>query len=83
MSFYDRTAPKKAANVTINSDLLRQAKALKLNLSALSEKAIEEAVRAETKRRWQEENAEAIEAYEDRIRTHGTLSEQLRAWRND
>ncbi|WP_206711324.1 type II toxin-antitoxin system CcdA family antitoxin [Aquisalinus flavus] len=83
MSFYDRKAPKKATNVTINADLLQQAKALKLNLSALSERAIEEAVRAEKKRRWQEDNAEAIAAYEERIETHGTLSEQLRAWRDE
>ena len=83
MSFYDRDAPKKATNVTINSDLLRQARALKLNLSALSEAAVAEAVRAEKKRRWQEENAEAIEAYAERIETHGTLSEQLRAWRDE
>ena len=83
MSFYDRKAPKKATNVTINADLLQQAKALKLNLSALSERAIEEAVRAEKKRQWQEDNAEAIAAYEERIETYGTLSEQLRAWRDE
>ncbi|MHB8767033.1 MAG: type II toxin-antitoxin system CcdA family antitoxin, partial [Deferrisomatales bacterium] len=30
---FDRTAPKKAANLTVNRDLLRQAKELGINLS--------------------------------------------------
>jgi len=83
MSFYDRKAPKKATNVTINADLLQQAKSLKLNLSALSERAIEEAVRAEKKRQWQDDNAEAIAAHHAFHEEHGFFADHVRAWRDD
>jgi antitoxin CcdA len=39
------TAPKKAANLSINSELLNQAKALHINLSATLERALAEAIR--------------------------------------
>ena len=34
LSAYDLEAPKKATNLSINSDLLKKAKALDINLSA-------------------------------------------------
>jgi antitoxin CcdA len=37
---YDTNAPKKPATLSINSDLLNEAKALKINLSATLEAAL-------------------------------------------
>ena len=37
---YDRSAIKKATNLTVNSDLLAKSRALKINLSATLEKAL-------------------------------------------
>ncbi|MAR90076.1 MAG: hypothetical protein CML06_04230 [Pseudomonadales bacterium] len=43
---YNTQAPKKPTNVSINSDLLSKAKALKINLSSTLESALIELVRA-------------------------------------
>jgi antitoxin CcdA len=68
---YDATAEKKPTNVSINSDLLRQAREMKINLSATLEARLEEIIREERRRRWKEENKEAIKAYNEYIERHG------------
>ncbi len=75
---YSVNAPKKATNLSINSDLLRQAKEYGINLSAALEKSLEEMVRKEKEKRWLEENKEAIEAYNERVRKYGVFSDGLR-----
>lgn len=65
---------KKAVNLSIDADLLTHAKELNINLSAL----LEGALREEARKRWREENREAIEAYNERIRTYGVWSDGLR-----
>lgn len=59
---YDDFAPKKAANLSINSSLLAKAKLLKLNLSATLESALVEKVRKMERTQWLEENQNAIAA---------------------
>ena len=71
-------APKKATNLSINSDLLRQAKEYGINLSATLEANLETLIRKEKEKRWLEENREAIEAYNERIRKHGTIGQRMR-----
>lgn len=39
---YNSAAPKKAANLSINSDLLRKTRELNINLSATLERALKE-----------------------------------------
>jgi antitoxin CcdA len=74
----DPKAPKKAVNVSINSDLLRQARELKINLSKTLETQLEQVLREERARRWQEENREAIEAHNRFVEEHGVFSDRLR-----
>jgi antitoxin CcdA len=74
----DPSAPKKAVNLSINSDLLRQAPELKINLSKLLEQQLEQIVREERGRRWKEENREAMEAFNRFIEKHGIFSERWR-----
>lgn len=64
---FDRAAPKKATNVSVNSDLLRQAKELGVNLSRTLEAGLENVVREERRRRWLEENRAAIRAYNEHL----------------
>ncbi len=59
----DPQAPRKTVNLSINSDLLRQARELGINLSKTLESQLEQILRQERARRWQEENREAIEAH--------------------
>ncbi len=75
---YDPQAPKKPTNVSINSDLLQMAKALKINLSATLERALTEQLRDEQRAAWLRENAEAIQAYNQFVETNGTFSDSIR-----
>lgn len=78
MSFYDPKAPKKAVNLSINSDLLARARGMGLNLSAEMEARLEETVRKAERERWLEENREAIEDYNRRIAERGPFSKGRR-----
>jgi antitoxin CcdA len=71
----DPKAPKKAVNVSINSDLLRQAREMKVNLSKTLEESLERLLREERARRWQEENREAIEAHNRFVEKYGVFND--------
>lgn len=75
---YNPSSGKKATNVSINSDLLKQAKALKINLSKTLEDRLVELLIEEKQRAWKEENREAIDAYNRRIKDKGIFSDGLR-----
>jgi antitoxin CcdA len=75
---FNVNAPKKTANLSVNSDLLGQAKALKINLSATLELALTVAVRDQQRTQWLQENRTAIEDYNRRIDEEGCFSDQLR-----
>lgn len=77
-NFFDSTAPKKSTNLSINSDLLRQAKERHINLSQALELRLAEMLREEKRKKWQEENREAIEDYNRRIEAAGVFSDGLR-----
>ena len=74
----DPKVPKKAVNLSINGDLLRQAREMKINLSRTLEEGLEQLVREERTRRWQEENREAIEAHNRYVEQDGVFSGRLR-----
>ena len=75
---YNVNASKKATNLSINSDLLQEARAYGINLSATLERRLEEMIREMKEKEWLEENKEAIDAYNERIRKHGTIGQRLR-----
>ncbi len=77
-SFIDPAAPKKSTNLSINADLLRQAKEERINLSQTLELRLAELLRERSARRWREENQEAMEEYNRRIETHGAFGDGLR-----
>lgn len=77
-NFFDASAPKKNTNLSINSDLLQQAKEHHINLSQALELRLAEILREEKQRDWREQNKEAIEEYNRRIETRGIFSDGLR-----
>jgi antitoxin CcdA len=77
---YDPKAPKKPANLSLNSDLLRRARALGINLSAVLEAELEEVVRRRLSDQWRAENREAIAAYNAHVDSHGVFSDGLRGF---
>lgn len=72
---------KRAANLSVKAELLDQAKALDINLSATLERALETEVRARKRQQWLVENREAITAYNARIERDGMLSDHVRAFK--
>ena len=77
-SVYDKSAPKKATNLTINSDLLEKAKAYKINISQNFEHYLESVVKKRREEEWLKENAEAIEKQNERIEQYGCFSDGIR-----
>jgi len=77
---YDKTAKKKATTLSINSDLLRQVKELNINISATLQDALEEKLVLEKTIRWQEENKEAIEQYNENVKNNGVFSDGMRTF---
>jgi antitoxin CcdA len=75
---FDQAAPKKSANLSINADLLQQAKQLNINLSQTLEQRLTEIVRQARNEQWLNENKGALEEYNRRIETRGTFSDGLR-----
>lgn len=75
---YDTEAPKKPTNVSVNSDLLKQARSRKINLSATLEQALAEQLREQQREQWRDENEAAIKAYNEHVDRHGTFSDSLR-----
>ena len=75
---YDVGAPKKAANLSVNSDLLAQAKKLGINISAVLEHSLADKVKMLKAEAWKRENKEAIEEYNanncrPRLRIYGRV----------
>ncbi|MHB1237105.1 MAG: type II toxin-antitoxin system CcdA family antitoxin [Gallionella sp.] len=75
---FDQAAPKKSANLSINADLLQQAKRLNINLSQTLEQHLAEIIRQAQRRLWLAENQSALDEYNRRIEKHGTFSDGLR-----
>ena len=78
VDLFDAAAPRKATNVTVNTDLLRQAREAGLNLSGLLEERLVEALRERRSEQWLAENGEGIADYNDRVRQTGVFSDGLR-----
>lgn len=77
---YNAAAPKKATNLSINSDLLRKTRELKINLSATLERALKEELSKRQEAQWVEENRGAIECYNDFVEQHGCFGDEFRAF---
>ncbi len=75
-----KTARKRAANVSIDGDILAAAKEMNINLSQTLEDELRKRVQAERDRKFQEEHREAIESYNRFIAKNGIWSEKYRRW---
>ncbi len=71
---------KRAANVSIDAEILDAAKAMGINLSQTLEDELRKRVRQAKIDRWSEEHKEAIEAHNRFIEENGIWSEKYRSW---
>ena len=77
---YDYAAPKKATNLSLNSDLIKKSKELNINLSATLEKALREKLAQAESIQWLEENKNAIKAYNEFIEEQGGFGDEYRSF---
>ncbi|WP_373922245.1 type II toxin-antitoxin system CcdA family antitoxin [Pseudomonas sp. T8] len=60
--------------------MLNKAKELDINLSATLEQALVEVVKQNQRNQWLEENREAINAYNEYVKTNGVFSDDVRSF---
>ncbi len=80
MKAFDTQAPKKPTNLSINSDLLSKAREMNINLSATLENALTRQLKTMQRERWLQENAKAIQAYNDFVENEGVFSDGIRSF---
>lgn len=80
MTRHDRTGFKtrKATNLSLDSALVEDARALGINLSRACEEGLRKEIAAERARQWQEENAEAIQHWNAYVEEHGLPLDKYR-----
>jgi antitoxin CcdA len=74
------TTAKRATNVSVRGDLLAEARAAGLNLSATLERALHQELAESRRAEWREQNRAAIAAYNDFIDEKGTFSDDVRSF---
>jgi len=75
-----KPGPKRAVNVSVDAEVLRVAKDMKINLSQACEQTLRDLTKEERIRRFQEENREAIESYNALIERAGIFGKEWREW---
>lgn len=73
-----RTVTKRATNVSVRSDLLEAAREAGVNLSATLERALMEELAEARRKKWRQENRNAIAAYNEYVEKHGMFSDGVR-----
>ena len=71
---------KKATNLSVDDNLLEQARRLKLNLSQIFEASLTEAIRQRQGEEWLKKNRAALDAYNEHVEKHGVFSDELRSF---
>jgi antitoxin CcdA len=77
---YNYEAPKKAANLSVNSDLLSRSRALNINLSATLEQALRTALARSEAEKWKKQNLKAIADYNEFVGENGCFGDEYRSF---
>ena len=72
----NRPSRKRAVNLFVDTELLDEARRLRINMSETLESRLRMIVRAEQERRWLDANKNAIEAYNLRVARDGLLADE-------
>jgi len=75
---YIKSSPKRPVNLTVDADLLKEAKELDIQLSSEFENLLERLVAQKKHEIWQNEVRDSIEAYSAYVEKNGTFSDGLR-----
>lgn len=72
-----KPGPKRAVNVSVDAEILKVAKDMKLNLSQTLEDALRRATEQERARKFYEEHKAFFDLHNELAEKYGTLSEQI------
>lgn len=75
-----RNSAKRAINLSLSADVLEAAKQLEINVSKVCDSHLREVVRQEQERRWREEHAEFVAAYNATIESEGLPLDEWRTF---
>ena len=75
-----KASSKRAANLTLSADIMAAAKALDINISQVCDAHLREVVKREQERRWREEHADFISAYNAIVETEGMPLDEWRGF---
>jgi len=77
---YNLEAKKKATNLSINSDLLKKAKELNINISNSLEKTLIELIKEQEIKNWETKNKISIDSYNKRVAKNGLFGDEMRSF---
>jgi len=77
-TLYDTNAPKKATNLSINSDLLIKSREMHINLSAMLERALTHELAKHEAEKWRDEHKAGIQAYNTFVEEHGCFGDEYK-----
>jgi antitoxin CcdA len=72
-----KPGPKRAVNVSVDAEILKVAKEMKINLSHALEDSLRRTTEQERARRFYEENKAFFDRHNELAEKYGTLSEQI------
>lgn len=75
-----RESPKRAINLSLNAKVLELAREMGLNISQTVDRLLTEEVMRQYWHRWNSDNAEAVEAYNQRVERDGLFSDRYRSF---
>jgi len=77
-----RTGPpgKRATNLSLSSDVLEAAKDLEINISQVCDNYLRDLVRREQERKWREDHADFIAAYNATVEAEGLPLDEWRSF---
>jgi len=78
--FRSGTPGKRATNLSLSVDVLDAAKALRINISQLCDNHLREVVRREQERRWREDHADFVAAYNATVKAEGLPLDEWRSF---
>ena len=73
-------APKKATNLSLNAKVLETAKQLGMNISQTVDTLLADEVKRRYWEKWRDDNREAFEVYNERIKKDGLPLAKYRTW---
>ncbi len=76
----ETNAPKKSTNLTVDQELLAEARRFKINISATLERALAVEVKTRRRQEWLAQNKESLEACNRYVDKHGLFSDDYRVF---